>query len=153
MRFLINVDIPLNEGWLAPSNVIIPRGTLNPSRNAAVCAGNPITSQRIKGVVIEAFNACTASQGSCNIISFGMGGMDKDGNVVPGFGVGETICGGSGAGPGWNGTSAVHYYMTNTRITDAEVYELWYPVILLQFSIRKGSGGRGTMVETSQYEN
>ncbi|KUL81801.1 hypothetical protein ZTR_11428 [Talaromyces verruculosus] len=144
LRCLINVDIPLNQGCLAPCNVIIPSGTLlNPSGNAAVCAGNPITSQRITDVVLGAFNACAASQGCCNIISFGMGGLDKDGNVVPGFGVGETICGGSGAGPGWNGTSAVHCHMTNTRITDAEVYELRYPVILRQFSIRKGSGGRG----------
>ncbi|GAM37330.1 oxoprolinase [Talaromyces pinophilus] len=144
LRCLINVDIPLNQGCLAPCNVIIPSGTLlNPSGNAAVCAGNPITSQRITDVVLGAFNACAASQGCCNIISFGMGGMDKDGNVVPGFGVGETICGGSGAGPGWNGTSAVHCHMTNTRITDAEVYELRYPVILRQFSIRKRSGGRG----------
>lgn len=144
LRCLINVDIPLNQGCLAPCNVIIPSGTLlNPSGNAAVCAGNPITSQRITDVVLGAFSACAASQGCCNIISFGMGGMDKNGNVVPGFGVGETICGGSGAGPGWNGTSAVHCHMTNTRITDAEVYELRYPVILRQFSIRKGSGGRG----------
>jgi 5-oxoprolinase (ATP-hydrolysing) len=144
LRCLINVDIPLNQGCLAPCNVIIPSGTLlNPSGAAAVCAGNPITSQRITDVVLGAFNACAASQGCCNIISFGMGGLDKNGNIVPGFGVGETICGGSGAGPNWHGTSAVHCHMTNTRITDAEVYELRYPVILRQFSIRTGSGGKG----------
>ncbi|PGH05604.1 hypothetical protein AJ79_06771 [Helicocarpus griseus UAMH5409] len=144
LRALINVDIPLNQGCLAPINVIIPSGTLiNPSGYAAVCAGNPITSQRITDVVLGAFQACAASQGCCNIISFGMGGLDKDGNEVPGFGVGETICGGSGAGPSWHGTSGVHVHMTNTRITDAEVYELRYPVILRQFSIRTGSGGRG----------
>jgi 5-oxoprolinase (ATP-hydrolysing) len=72
-----------------------------------------------------------------------MGGLDESGNDIPGFGVGETICGGSGAGPTWHGTSGVHVHMTNTRITDAEVYELRYPVILRQFSIRKGSGGKG----------
>jgi 5-oxoprolinase (ATP-hydrolysing) len=144
LRALIDVDIPLNQGCLAPINVIIPSGTLiNPSGYAAVCAGNPITSQRITDVVLGAFNACAASQGCCNIISFGMGGLDANGKEVPGFGVGETICGGSGAGPSWHGTSGVHVHMTNTRITDAEVYELRYPVVLRQFSIRKGSGGKG----------
>jgi len=145
LRCLINVDIPLNQGCLAPCNVIIPEGTLlNPSGYAAVCAGNPVTSQRITDVVLGAFNACAASQGCCNIISFGMGGLDqKTGEVVPGFGVGETICGGSGAGPTWHGTSGVHVHMTNTRITDPEVYELRYPIILRQFSLRKGSGGKG----------
>lgn len=145
LRALIDVDIPLNQGCLAPVNVIIPSGTLlNPSGYAAVCAGNPITSQRITDVVLGAFGACAASQGCCNIISFGMGGVDpKTGIDIPGFGVGETICGGSGAGPSWHGTSGVHVHMTNTRITDAEVYELRYPVILRQFAIRAGSGGQG----------
>ncbi|KAL4909610.1 hypothetical protein BDW74DRAFT_186153 [Aspergillus multicolor] len=144
LRALLDTEIPLNQGCLAPVNVIIPEGTLvNPSGHAAVCAGNPITSQRITDVVLGAFGACAASQGCCNIISFGMGGLDKDGNEVPGFGVGETICGGSGAGPSWHGTSGVHVHMTNTRITDPEVYELRYPVILRQFSIRTGSGGHG----------
>ncbi|KAJ5654151.1 hypothetical protein N7490_001154 [Penicillium lividum] len=145
LRALIDVDIPLNQGCLAPIDVIIPSGTLlNPSGHAAVCAGNPITSQRITDVVLGAFGACAASQGCCNIISFGMGGVDpKSGIEVPGFGVGETICGGSGAGPSWHGTSGVHVHMTNTRITDAEVYELRYPVILRQFAIRNGSGGQG----------
>ncbi|KAF2151516.1 putative 5-oxoprolinase [Myriangium duriaei CBS 260.36] len=144
LRCLINVDIPLNQGCLKPVNVIIPDGTLlNPSDAAAVCAGNPITSQRVTDVILGAFNACAASQGCCNIISFGMGGLDRYGNELQGFGVGETICGGSGAGPGWHGVSGVHVHMTNTRITDPEVYEIRYPVILRQFSIRKGSGGRG----------
>ncbi|KAL4922131.1 Hydantoinase B/oxoprolinase-domain-containing protein [Aspergillus aurantiobrunneus] len=144
LRALINVGIPLNEGCLAPVNVIIPEGTLiNPSGHAAVCAGNPITSQRITDVILGAFHACAASQGCCNIISFGMGGLDEHGVDIPGFGVGETICGGSGAGPSWHGTSGVHVHMTNTRITDAEVYELRYPVILRQFAIREGSGGKG----------
>ncbi|KAJ5088919.1 Hydantoinaseoxoprolinase N-terminal [Penicillium angulare] len=145
LRALIDVEIPLNQGCLAPVNVIIPPGTLlNPSGHAAVCAGNPITSQRITDVVLGAFGACAASQGCCNIISFGMGGIDpKTGIDVPGFGVGETICGGSGAGSTWHGTSGVHVHMTNTRITDAEVYELRYPVILRQFSIRQRSGGAG----------
>lgn len=144
LRALIDVDIPLNQGCLAPINVIIPPGTLlNPSGYAAVCAGNPITSQRITDVILGAFSACAASQGCCNILSFGMGGLDAQGKEIPGFGVGETICGGSGAGPTWNGTSGVHVHMTNTRITDPEVYELRYPIILRQFSIRHGSGGKG----------
>ncbi|KAL2444306.1 5-oxoprolinase [Exophiala dermatitidis] len=145
LRCLINVDIPLNEGCLAPCKVIIPDGTLlNPSGYAAVCAGNPITSQRITDTILGAFGACAASQGDCNIISFGMGGgVDAQGNEIPGFGVGETICGGSGAGPYWHGTSGVHVHMTNTRITDVEVYELRYPIILRQFGLRKGSGGKG----------
>lgn len=144
LRALINQDIPLNQGCLAPIKVIIPdRTLLNPSEYAAVCAGNPITSQRITDVVLGAFGACAASQGCCNIISFGAGGLDVSGNEVPGFGVGETICGGSGAGPSWHGTSGVHVHMTNTRITDPEVYELRYPIILRQFSIREGSGGVG----------
>ncbi|EXJ91984.1 5-oxoprolinase (ATP-hydrolysing) [Capronia epimyces CBS 606.96] len=144
LRALINVDIPLNQGCLAPIDVIIPEGTLlNPSGYAAVCAGNPTTSQRITDVILGAFGACAASQGDCNIISFGMGGKDVHGNEIPGFGVGETICGGSGAGPSWHGTSGVHVHMTNTRITDPEVYELRYPIILRQFAIRPDSGGRG----------
>ncbi|KAF2168598.1 hypothetical protein M409DRAFT_65506 [Zasmidium cellare ATCC 36951] len=144
LRALINQDIPLNQGCLAPIKVIIPERTLlNPSEHAAVCAGNPITSQRITDVVLGAFDACAASQGCCNIISFGTGGLDASGKEIPGFGVGETICGGSGAGNGWHGTSGVHVHMTNTRITDPEVYELRYPIVLRQFSIRKGSGGEG----------
>lgn len=144
LRALINTDIPLNQGCLAPVSVIIPERTLlNPSGNAAVCAGNPITSQRITDVVLGAFGACAASQGCCNILSFGIGGQDSNGTQLPGYGVGETICGGSGAGPTWHGTSGVHVHMTNTRITDPEVYELRYPVILREFSIRRGSGGVG----------
>jgi 5-oxoprolinase (ATP-hydrolysing) len=144
LRALINSEIPLNQGCLAPVTVIIPERTLlNPSGNAAVCAGNPITSQRITDVVLGAFGACAASQGCCNILSFGTGGQDADGKEILGYGVGETICGGSGAGPDWHGTSGVHVHMTNTRITDPEVYELRYPIILRQFSIRQGSGGVG----------
>ncbi|OJD40371.1 5-oxoprolinase (atp-hydrolyzing) [Diplodia corticola] len=145
LRCLLGVAIPLNQGCLAPITVIIPPNTLlNPSPHAAVCAGNPVTSQRITDVVLGAFGACAASQGCCNILSFGMGGRDAaTGEVAPGFGVGETICGGSGAGPGWKGESGVHVHMTNTRITDAEVLELRYPVVLRRFGLRRGSGGKG----------
>lgn len=147
LRCLINQDIPLNEGCLRPLTFTIPEGSiLNPSPYAAVCAGNPITSQRVTDVVIRAFEACAASQGDCNVFSFGINGdQDHNGNTIPnsGFGFGETICGGSGAGPGWHGTSGVHIHMTNTRITDPELLEKRYPVLLREFSIRDGSGGKG----------
>lgn len=147
LRCLINQDIPLNEGCLRPLTFTIPEGSiLNPSPYAAVCAGNPITSQRVTDVVIKAFEACAASQGDCNVFSFGINGdSDEAGKPIPnsGFGFGETICGGSGAGPGWNGTSGVHIHMTNTRITDPELLEKRYPVLLREFSIRDGSGGTG----------
>jgi 5-oxoprolinase (ATP-hydrolysing) len=145
LRCLINEDIPLNEGCLLPISFNIPPGTiLNPSGTAAVCAGNPITSQRITDVLIKAFQACAASQGDCNVFSFGFGGKDPEsGKETKGFGFGETICGGSGAGETWNGTSGVHINMTNTRITDAEVLEKRYPTILNRFTLRPGSEGIG----------
>ena len=113
LRCLINEEIPLNEGCLLPITFEIPYGSiLNPSGAAAVCAGNPITSQRVTDVLIKAFEACAASQGDCNVFSFGLGGKDADtGLDVPGFGFGETICGGSGAGESWHGTSGVHIHM------------------------------------------
>jgi 5-oxoprolinase (ATP-hydrolysing) len=119
---------------------------LNPSPYAAVCTGNPITSQRVTDVVIRAFEACAASQGDCNVFFFDINGdNDESGNLIPnsGFGFGETICGGSGAGPGWKGTSGVHIHMTNTRITDPELLEERYPVLLRELNIRDGSGGKG----------
>lgn len=105
--------------------------------------GNVLTSQRITDVVLKAFDACAASQGCMNNLSFGMGGTDENGNHIEGFGLYETIAGGSGAGPGWHGTSGVHTHQTNTRITDPEIMERRYPVVLRQFSIRDGSGGDG----------
>ncbi|KAF4620213.1 hypothetical protein G7Y89_g14609 [Cudoniella acicularis] len=145
LRCLINEDIPLNEGCLLPITFNIPYGTLlNPSPAAAVCAGNPITSQRVTDVLIKAFQACAASQGDCNVFSFGFGGKDPETRKdIAGFGFGETICGGSGAGKGWHGTSGVHIHMTNTRITDPEVLEKRYPCVLNRFSLRSGSGGVG----------
>lgn len=145
LRCLINEDIPLNEGCLLPIKFIIQEGTiLNPSGAAAVCAGNPITSQRVTDVLIKAFQACAASQGDCNVFSFGFGGKSLEtGEEIKGFGFGETICGGSGAGENWHGTSGVHIHMTNTRITDPEVLEKRYPAILNRFVLRPGSGGVG----------
>lgn len=144
LRCLVDQDIPLNQGCLAPIEVIIPEGTiLNPSPWAAVCAGNSITSQRVTDVVLGAFHASAASQGCVNVLGFGMGGTDNAGNEVSGFGYIETIAGGHGAGPSWHGTSGTHTNMTNTRCADPEVYELRYPVILRRWTLRKGSGGAG----------
>ncbi|KAI1087143.1 Hydantoinase B/oxoprolinase-domain-containing protein [Rostrohypoxylon terebratum] len=143
LRCLINEDIPLNQGCLSSIQVINPEGSiLNPSDQAAVYAGNTQTSQRVVDVILRAFDACAASQGCMNSVGFfgGRGRKPTDGYK---FAYGETICGGSGAGPGWNGASAVHCHMTNTRISDVEIMEKRYPIILRDFSIRKGSGGRG----------
>jgi len=97
----------------------------------------------VTDVILRAFSACAASQGDCNNLTFGFGGNTSTSAAVRGFGSYETIAGGSGAGPHWDGTSGVHTHMTNTRITDAEVLERRYPVILREFSLREGSGGEG----------
>lgn len=134
LRCLIDSDIPLNQGCLEPIEVFIPKDSLlAPSDTAAVVAGNVLTSQRITDVIFKAFNACAASQGCMNNLTFG----DDT------FAYYETIAGGAGAGPDWHGQSAVHTHMTNTQITDPEVLEKRYPVLLREFSIRKGSGGKG----------
>ncbi|KAF1372927.1 hypothetical protein PFLUV_G00255040 [Perca fluviatilis] len=134
LRCMVGQDIPLNQGCLAPIKVIIPPGSiLQPSQNAAVVGGNVLTSQRVVDVIFRAFEVCAASQGCMNNISFGSESI----------GYYETVAGGAGAGPGWNGRSGVHSHMTNTRITDPEILEKRYPVILEQFSLRPGSGGAG----------
>ncbi|KAG9101612.1 hypothetical protein FRC06_002787 [Ceratobasidium sp. 370] len=153
MRSMLNSDIPLNAGCLVPidGKLRIPELCfLHPSRTAAVCAGNVLTSQRIVDVVLKAFSACAASQGCTkrliipeSNLTFGTGGKDKDGKVTQGWGYYETIAGGSGAGPGWHGTSGIHTHITNTRIGDVEILERRYPVLLHEFSLRKGSGGIG----------
>jgi 5-oxoprolinase (ATP-hydrolysing) len=124
-------------GCLEPVTVIVPEGTLlNPSANAAVCAGNGCTSQRITDVVFKAFQACGASHGCMNILSFGSGGFEKaTGKFIPGFGYGETIAGGVGAGPGWHGYSGSQVHMTNTKITDPEILEK--RVSPVTFSVRQ----------------
>lgn len=134
LRAMIDKEIPLNQGCLKPITIIIPEGSLlKPSEDAAVVAGNVLTSQRIVDVIFKAFGTCAASQGCMNNISFGN----------ESFGYYETIGGGAGAGPDWDGASGVHTHMTNTRITDPEILETRYPVILREFSIRRGSGGVG----------
>ncbi|KAJ5570087.1 5-oxoprolinase [Penicillium hispanicum] len=137
LRCMVDSDIPLNHGCIKPIKIVIPdQSLLNPSVQAAVCAGNVLTSQRIVDVTFKAFRVCAASQGCMNNFTFGIDGAN-------GFGYYETIAGGSGAGPGWNGTNGVHTNMTNTRITDPESLERRYPVVLKRFSFRDGSGGSG----------
>nr|WP_320013869.1 hydantoinase B/oxoprolinase family protein [uncultured Desulfobacter sp.] len=134
LRCLIEKDLPLNHGCLIPITVNIPKGSLlDPSSEAAVVGGNVLTSQRITDVVLKAFGVAAASQGCMNNFTFG---NDR-------FGYYETIAGGAGAGPTWHGQTGVHTHMTNTRITDPEILERRYPIILREFSIRRGSGGRG----------
>lgn len=115
---------------------------LSPSPDAAVCAGNVLTSMRITDVVLRAFGAVAASQGCMNNLTFGAEAAAGSGR----FGYYETIAGGSGAGPEWDGTSATQCHMTNTRMTDVEVIEKEYPVVVEEFSVRRGSGGGGAHI-------
>jgi 5-oxoprolinase (ATP-hydrolysing) len=133
-RTLVDDDIPLNEGCLAPLKVIVPEGSLlNPRHPAAVVAGNVETSQCITDALYGALGVLAASQGTMNNFTFGNERYQYY----------ETIAGGSGAGPGFDGTDAVQTHMTNSRLTDPEVLEWRFPVLLESFEIRRGSGGRG----------
>ncbi len=133
-RTLVDDDIPLNAGCLKPLNVIIPEGSmLRPRYPAAVVAGNVETSQYITDALYGALGIMGASQGTMNNFTFGNAAYQYY----------ETICGGSGAGEGFDGTDAVHTHMTNTRLTDAEVLEWRFPVLLESFGIRAHSGGGG----------
>ena len=139
LRLLVEEPLPLNEGLLEPVEIRIPRGLLNPDFSGppetapAVVGGNVETSQRLVDLLLEALGVVACSQGTMNNVVFGDGS----------FGYYETVCGGSGAGPGFAGADAVHTHMTNTAITDPEVLEHRYPVRLERFSIRRGSGGDG----------
>lgn len=140
LRSLISEEIPLNNGCLKPIKFLTrPNSVVDPSYEAAVVGGNVETTQRIVDVMLKAFNAAAASQGTCNNFTFGIN--DKANGVS--FGYYETICGGSGAGPTWDGQSAVQCHTTNTRITDTELFEKRYPVIVREYSIRVNSGGDG----------
>ncbi|SCU77529.1 LANO_0A00606g1_1 [Lachancea nothofagi CBS 11611] len=151
LRCLVNEDIPLNQGCLSPITIKVPQGSLlSPTKGVAVVGGNVLTSQRVTDVILKTFKVMADSQGDCNNFTFGTGGKDPiTGEVLGGFGYYETICGGHGAGgdswrgPGWHGTDAVHTNMTNTRMTDVEILERRYPVLVREFSIRRGSGGGG----------
>lgn len=134
-RTLVDDDIPLNEGCLKPLTLIIPEGSmLNPVHPAAVVAGNVETSQIICDALYGALGRLAASQGTMNNLTFG--------NATHQYY--ETLCGGTGAGPSFDGTDAIHSHMTNSRLTDPEVLEWRYPVLLESFRIRKGSGGAGS---------
>lgn len=138
-RLLLAESIPLNDGLLEPVEFVLPTGLLNPefvdepSKCPAVVGGNVEISQRLTDTILKAFGVVAASQGTMNNTLFGNSG----------FGYYETICGGCGAGPDFDGADAIHHHMTNTRITDPEILEHRYPVRLEEFSIRKKSGGSG----------
>ena len=133
-RCLIDSDIPLNAGCLRPITIKVPEGSmLNPRYPAAVVAGNVETSQAVTDTLFGALKVMAASQGTMNNFTFG---NDR-------YQYYETICGGSGAGPEFDGTSAVHTHMTNSRLTDPEVLETRYPVLLRRFELRANSGGSG----------
>lgn len=126
----------MNEGLMQPIQVILPHGMLNPDftkTQPAVVGGNTEVSQRLTDTLLKALQLSACSRGTMNNFLFG--------NAR--FGFYETICGGSGAVDGFAGADAVHTHMTNTRITDAEILEHRYPVLLVRFEIRKNSGGKG----------
>jgi 5-oxoprolinase (ATP-hydrolysing) len=133
-RTLVDEDIPLNAGCLKPLRIIIPAGSmLAPRYPAAVVAGNVETSQAVTNALYGALGVMAAAQGTMNNFTFGNARHQYY----------ETICGGAGAGADFDGADAVHTHMTNTRLTDPEVLEWRFPVLLRRFAIRRGSGGRG----------
>ncbi len=133
-RLMVADEIPMNAGCLKPITIVFPDDCmLNPQFPAAVVAGNVETSQAVTDTLLGALGAMAACQGTMNNFNFG---NDQ-------YQYYETICGGSGAGPWHNGTSAVHTNMTNTRLTDPEILEFRYPVVLEDFHVRRGSGGDG----------
>jgi 5-oxoprolinase (ATP-hydrolysing) len=133
-RMLVDSDIPLNAGCLKPLTIIIPRGSmLNPLPPAATVAGNVETSQCITDALIGALGVMAASSGTMNNFTFGNHQYQYY----------ETVSGGTGAGPTFDGCDAVQAHMTNSRLTDPEVLELRYPVIVVKHAIRRGSGGKG----------
>src|SRR3974390_2812377 len=133
-RVMVDDDIPMNAGCLRPINVVIPpRSMLSPESPAAVVAGNVEVSQAVTDTLFGALGALAAAQGTMNNLNFGNARYQYY----------ETICSGSPAGPGFHGTDAVPTPLTNTRLTDPEILEFRYPVLLEDLHIRKGSGGRG----------
>jgi 5-oxoprolinase (ATP-hydrolysing) len=140
LRVILQEKVPLNDGLLQNIKLVIPSASiLNPNFSEditlcpAVVGGNVELSQRLTDTLFKAFGIMACSQGTMNNLLFGN----------QNFGYYETICGGSGAGNGFDGASAVHTHMTNTRITDPEIFELRYPAKLRRFEIRKNSGGNG----------
>ena len=134
LRTMLDDPIPMNEGCLRPVTLIVPEGSmLNPRHPAAVVAGNVETSQVVTDALFGALHAMAGAQGTMNNFTFG----DARHQYY------ETIAGGSGAGPDFDGTAAVQTHMTNSRLTDPEILETRFPVLLEQFAIRRGSGGAG----------
>ena len=133
-RVMVDDEIPMNAGCLRPLHVIIPAGSmLSPRYPAAVVAGNVETSQAVTDTLFGALGALGSAQGTMNNLTFGNSTYQYY----------ETICSGAPAGPGFNGASGVHTHMTNSRLTDPEVLESRFPVVLEDFHIRRGSGGKG----------
>ncbi len=133
-RLMVDGNIPMNAGCLKPIDIIIPEDCmLRPKYPAAVVAGNVETSQHVTNTLLAALGAMANSQGTMNNLTFG---NDE-------YQYYETICSGSPAGPGFNGTDAVQVHMTNSRLTDPEILEFRYPVLLEDFHIRRGTGGTG----------
>ena len=133
-RTLVDGDLPLNDGCMRPITLVAPQGSLlNPRPPAAVVAGNVETSQVITDALYGALGVQAAAQGTMNNFTFGDDARQYY----------ETICGGSGAGPDYDGASAVQTHMTNSRLTDPEMLEHRFPVVLERFAIRLGSGGEG----------
>ncbi len=133
-RILVDSEIPMTAGCMKPLKVIIPDGCmLSPRYPAAVVAGNVETSSVIVDAILGALQRMSASQGTMNNFTFG----DESWQYY------ETVCGGAGAGPTFHGASAVQTHMTNSRLTDPEILETRFPVVLMSFCVREGSGGRG----------
>jgi 5-oxoprolinase (ATP-hydrolysing) len=133
-RVMVEEPIPMNAGCLKPIEIVIPQGSmLSPVYPAAVVAGNVETSQIVTNCLFAALNALGSAQGTMNNLTFGNARVQYY----------ETLCSGAPAGPGFDGAAAVHVHMTNTRLTDPEILELRYPVLVEEFSIRRGSGGKG----------
>jgi len=133
-RVMVDDEIPMNAGCLRPIRVIIPEGSmLSPRYPAAVVAGNVETSQAVTDTLFGALHALGSAQGTMNNLTFGNARYQYY----------ETICSGAPAGEGFNGASAVHTHMTNSRLTDPEVLESRFPVVLEDFHVRRGSGGKG----------
>jgi 5-oxoprolinase (ATP-hydrolysing) len=133
-RCMVADNIPMNAGCLKPITIVTPpKSMLSPEYPAAVVAGNVEVSQAVTSCLFGALNAVAASQSTMNNFNFGNAKYQYY----------ETICSGTGAGPGYDGTPAVHTHMTNTRLTDPEILEFRYPVVLEDFHIRRGAGGHG----------
>jgi 5-oxoprolinase (ATP-hydrolysing) len=133
-RCLVGEDIPLNEGCLKPLDIRVPAGSLlDPAPPAAIVAGNVETSQLVVDALFAATGAAAAAQGTMNNLTFGDDARQYY----------ETICGGAGATRHFHGASAVHTHMTNSRLTDPEILELRFPVLVETHAVRRQSGGLG----------